>query len=344
MFFAPTPLMSRLPDDVLSADRKECLRFGPCGVGKEALYLGGRFLDRRFYIPWKDVRRVFKRVAMSRNGFSGKGMFGSMPFLVVQFGNGAEKDCPFKHEEDVDRLLAAVEETHPRIPTHSAQAEKKLAKARAAEEARYLKKLKPQAADTVQALQEDREYLEAKPACSDTLVRAAKQKRIIDQIPPYVRAIGIVLAAVSIFLMGYGLIGLLGGWVNGMPALPGSQFALYFLLGGGALFFMILSANVLPSKWNNKGYALKEWNAAVEAMEKYLDARTDFPVPPQYAHPIVLTRMIRVIREGRADDAAGALAAVKADLKALNSSVKVSQSEYDEVTTVKPLFLVCNYE
>jgi hypothetical protein len=53
--------------------------------------------------------------------------------------------------------------------------------------------------------------------------------------------------------------------------------------------------------------------------------------------------MIRVVREGRAQTAAEALAQVKEDLKALNSSVTVSQKEHDEVVLVKPLFLVCDY-
>ena len=35
---------------------------------------------------------------------------------------------------------------------------------------------------------------------------------------------------------------------------------------------------------------------------------------------------------------------MKKELKALNSSVKVSQSEYDEVVAIKPLFLVCDYQ
>ena len=76
MLFPPVPLGSKtLSPEVLSEDKKNCLKFGPCGVGKQALYLGGRFLDRRFYLPWKEVKRVFKRVAMSKGGFTGKGVF-----------------------------------------------------------------------------------------------------------------------------------------------------------------------------------------------------------------------------------------------------------------------------
>ena len=34
----------------------------------------------------------------------------------------------------------------------------------------------------------------------------------------------------------------------------------------------------------------------------------------------------------------------KADLKALNADVQVSQEEYDEVVAIKPMFLVSDYE
>ena len=53
--------------------------------------------------------------------------------------------------------------------------------------------------------------------------------------------------------------------------------------------------------------------------------------------------MIRVLREGRAQTCPEALDVVKKDLRALNSSVTVSQKEHDEVIAVKPLFLVCDY-
>ena len=43
-------------------------------------------------------------------------------------------------------------------------------------------------------------------------------------------------------------------------------------------------------------------------------------------------------------DAEEALAVVKADLKALNADVQVSQEEYDEVVAIKPMFLVSDYE
>ena len=70
----------------------------------------------------------------------------------------------------------------------------------------------------------------------------------------------------------------------------------------------------------------------------------DFPVPARYAHPIVLERMIRVLREGRAQSVKESLAVVKEDLKKLNADVQVEQEEYDEVVTIKPMFLLQEYK
>ena len=77
-------------------------------------------------------------------------------------------------------------------------------------------------------------------------------------------------------------------------------------------------------------------------MEKILPE--DFPVPARYAHPIVLERMIRVLREGRAQSVPEALDVVKTDLKALNADVQVTQEEYDEVVAIKSMFLVSDYQ
>ena len=54
--------------------------------------------------------------------------------------------------------------------------------------------------------------------------------------------------------------------------------------------------------------------------------------------------MIRVLREGRAQSVKESLALVKEDLKKLDSSVQVEQEEYDEVVTVKPMFLCQDYK
>ena len=70
----------------------------------------------------------------------------------------------------------------------------------------------------------------------------------------------------------------------------------------------------------------------------------DFPLPARYAHPIVARRMIRILREGRAQSVEEALEMLKRDLKALNADVQVEQEEYDEIVVIKPMFLVSDYQ
>ena len=335
MIIKPSPIGSRtLTPEVLAADRKASRKFGPCGVGKEALYMGTNYIDRCFYIPWKEVKRVFKRVAMSQGAYTGKGVFGALAYLVVQYGNGKEKQSRFRHEADVDRLLALVEKEHPGIPTHSAKAERKLADAEAQEAKRYLKELSPEGEEAVHELTQAKVYLEERPSLSNVLAAAAKQKRIVDNIKPGYRIAGVVMAVVSILAVIYGLYAL---YMH-------RTAATYFLLGGAALFFFALSANMLPNKWNSKMRGQADWDAALNDMREYLAQKPDFPVPAQYAHPVVLERMIRTLREGKAKTASQAYTTMKKELKALNNTVKVSQQEYDEVVKIKPLFLVCNYE
>ena len=226
MSFAPVRLGNTvLEAETAAADRKSCRRFGPCGVGEKALYLNDLLIDRHFYVGFGSVRRVFKRVAMSQGGFSGKGAFGSIPYLVVQYDDGQEKQCTFKREEDVDELLAYLGQVHPEIPRLSVGGEQRLAKKAQQEASRYLEELTPQAQSAM--------------------------------------------------------------------------------------------ANVLPE---------------------------DFPLPARYAHPIVLDRMIRILREGRAQSKEEALDVLKADLKALTADVQVEQEEHDEVVVIKPLFLVSDYQ
>ena len=335
MIIKPSPIGSRtLTPEVLAADKKASRKFGPCGVGKEALYMGTNYIDRCFYIPWKEVKRVFKRVAMSQGAYTGKGVFGALAYLVVQYGNGKEKQSRFRHEADVDRLLAVVEKEHPGIPTHSAKAERKLADAEAQEAKRYLKELSPEAGEAVHELTQAKVYLEERPSLSNVLAAAAKQKRIVDNIKPGYRIAGIAMGVVSILAVIYGLYAL---YMH-------RTAATYFLLGGAALFFFALSANMLPNKWNSRKRGQADWDAALNDMREYLAQKPDFPVPAQYAHPVVLERMIRALREGKAKTASQAYTTMKKELKALNNTVKVSQSEYDEVVKIKPLFLVCNYE
>ena len=120
------------------------------------------------------------------------------------------------------------------------------------------------------------------------------------------------------------------------------DFGMYFTLLGLAVVFLFSGTQVIPTMKNNKRAVTAAWEQAQKDVAGVLPEH--FPLPARYAHPVVLDRMIRVLREGRAQSAEEALAVVKADLKALNADVQVSQEEYDEVVAIKPMFLVSDYE
>ena len=66
MIWKPKQLgRQKIEERELEADKKNCRRFGPCGVGQKALYLNSFYFDRRYYVALDSVSRVFKRVAMS---------------------------------------------------------------------------------------------------------------------------------------------------------------------------------------------------------------------------------------------------------------------------------------
>ena len=200
MIFAPAPIgRNTLAPDILSEDKKGSRKIGPCALGKRAMYLNSFFVDRRYYVLYGEVSRAFKRVAMSKGGFTGKGAFGSIPYLVVQLKNGREQQCNFKYEEQVDTFLSALNKQHPEIKTVSAEAEKRLLAERAKEEARYVKHLSPAAEETLETLKAARGYLEKEPEIPARLAGAAKDKRIMDRMNPAYR-----YAAAAIFLLALG--------------------------------------------------------------------------------------------------------------------------------------------
>lgn len=283
MLFKPVQLgREALDRNTLIADRKSCKRFGPCGVGERALYLSSFYLNCRYYLPWSGVTRVFKRVAMSKGGFSHKGTFASIPYLVVEYDGGEEKQCTYKYEEQVDQLLACLKRTHPEIKQVSAAAEERLAE----REQPPKPELTQEAVDTLRALKAAEAVLKKRPDLYLELSKSARQ----------LRQLNLILSARR------------GGNMKKREA-------------------------DIPSRAER----------AKAAMEAFLTDYQPFPLPSRYAHPIVLRRMGRCVEEGRADTPEQALETVKADLKALNSSVQVSQEEHDEVVAVKAMFLNEDY-
>lgn len=331
--FTPVKLgNTTLPPEVLKADKKSCKRYGPCGVGEQALYLNSFFIDRRYYVALESVRRVFKRVAMSKGGFTGKGAFGSIPYLVVELDDGSQKQCNFKHEEDVDLLLAHMARVCPDIPRHSVEAERRLREKAEREAKRYLKQLTPQAQAARETLEQAQQLLEEYPEQTAKLSTAAKAKRVNDRSNPAYRWVALAIIVAGIAAVVYGITALIRG----------EDVGVYFALFGLAAIFFFSGAHVLPTAKNNKKAIAQEWERSISDVAALLPE--DFPVPARYAHPVVLQRMIRVLREGRAQSLGEALNVMKKDLKALNASVQVEQEEYDEVVAIKPMFLLWDYE
>ena len=331
MLFSPVPFGKTVLDpDALRDDRKKCVKAGPCGMGARALYLNSFYISRRYYVVYSDIRRAFKRVAMSSGGFTGKGMFSTIPYLVVVLKDGREKQCNFKVEQDVDNILRWLSENHPEIPLVTRKAE---------EEARGKKEqVRAQVPGNVQReidrLQGDIVYLEKKPEIYQGLSAAVRRKRTVDQMP---KSNVVIVTAVAII----GFLGLAGGIFS---LLTGRPYAPYLLLFGGAFLFFSLAAGTLPVGANTKSAVRMNWERALADSAEYISGKPGFFLPPQYAHPIIYRRMIRVMESGRASACREALEVVKKDLKDLNSDVKVSQEEYDEVVQVKPLFLECDYK
>ena len=169
MIFKPAQLgMAKLDPQELEADKKACRKIGPCGVGKKALYLNSFYIDRRYYLPYGSITRVFKRVAMSSGGFSGKGVFASMAYLVVEYDGGKQKQAAEKA-------------------------------------ARKLPELSEDAQHSLTVLRRAKEYLDAKPELSAELSAAQRRKRAQLQSKPVYRYVALAIFVLGVAAAVYGL-------------------------------------------------------------------------------------------------------------------------------------------
>ena len=338
MIFRPAQLgMAKLDRLELEQDKKACRKIGPCGVGKKALYLNSFYIDRRYYLPYGSISRVLKRVAMSSGGFTGKGMFASMAYLVVEYDGGKQKQCNFKDERDVDKLLEVLAKEQPQIPLLSEAGEQALQKKEAEKAARKLPELTDEAKHSVTVLRKAKEYLEEKPELAEELSAAERRKRAQLQSKPVYRYVALAIFVFGIVSAAYGLYAVTNHVGN---------YGIYFALFGFAAIFLFSSYNMLPTARNNNNAIMKRADKAEAAMAEYVKHYPNgaFPVPSCYAHPIVLKQMTDAIEEGRAVTVPEALDAVEARLKSLNADVQVEQEEYDEVVVIKAMFLNHDYQ
>ena len=337
MIFRPAQLgMAKLDRLELEQDKKACRKIGPCGVGKKALYLNSFYIDRRYYLPYGSISRVFKRVAMSSGGFTGKGMFASMAYLV-EYDGGKQKQCNFKDERDVDKLLEVLAKEQPQIPLLSEAGEQALQKKEAEKAARKLPELTDEAKHSVTVLRKAKEYLEEKPELAEELSAAERRKRAQLQSKPVYRYVALAIFVFGIVSAAYGLYAVTNHVGN---------YGIYFALFGFAAIFLFSSYNMLPTARNNNNAIMKRADKAEAAMAEYVKHYPNgaFPVPSCYAHPIVLKQMTDAIEEGRAVTVPEALDAVEKRLQALNADVQVEQEEYDEVVVIKAMFLNHDYQ
>ena len=338
MFFHPAQLgLAHLDKTELEADKKACKKIGPCGVGKKALYLNSFYIDRRYYLPYTSISRVFKRVAMSEGGFSGKGMFASMAYLVVEYDGGKQKQCNFKDERDVDALLEVLAKEQPQIRLLSEAGEETLRQKEAEKAARKLPELTKDAQHTVTVLTRAKDYLDAKPELTKELSQAERRKRAQLQSKPVYKYVALIISLFGVVAAAYGIHSLLTHTGN---------YCIYFALFGFAAIFLFSSYNMMPTAQNNHKAIMKRAEKAEQAVEEYVRKYPggSFPVPATYAHPVVLKRMIEAVEEGRAVTVPEALEAVKARLKAVNADVQVEQEEYDEIIQIKAMFLNHDYQ
>ena len=338
MIFKPAQLgLAKLDAAELEADKKVCRKIGPCGVGKKALYLNSFYIDRRYYLPYSSITRVFKRVAMSSGGFTGKGMFASMAYLVVEYDGGKQKQCNFKDERDVDALLDVLAKEQPQLKLLSAAGEQALQKKAEEKAARKLPELTDDAKHTITVLSRAKEYLEAKPALADELSAAERRKRAQLQSKPVYRYVALAIFVFGIAAAAFGLYEVFTHT---------GSYGIYFALFGFAAIFLFSSYNMLPTAHNNHNAIMKRADKAEAAMADYVKhyPHGAFPVPSFYAHPIVLKQMMDAVEEGRAVTVPEALEAVKARLQSLNADVQVEQEEYDEVIVIKAMFLNHDYQ
>lgn len=324
-----------LPENELKEDKKSCHKFGPCGVGQKAIYLNSFYIDRQYYVPMKSVKRVFKRIAMSKGGFTGRGVFATLPYLVVEFDDGRQKQCNFKHEEDVDRILAYIEDNFPDIPLHSEAAEQKLReKEHNLEKKRLAGNISDTARNNISILDNAIKYLHKDSDLYLNLSQSAKKKRVYDRSNPAYKWVALAITIIGLGAFFYGV----------YSVITHAGFGIYFLLFGLAAIFLFSGASVLPTSKNNKHYIEKQLVRSIDDMQRYIKTYPDFPVPAHYAHPVVLKRMQDILKDKRAETMSEALEVLKNDLKALNSSVVVEQEEYDEIVAIKPMFLVMDYK
>lgn len=345
--------LTPLDPQILHQDRKSCQKIGPLGLGDRALYLNQWILDRAAYVAYEDLTRAYKRVAMSKGAYTKKGVFATLSYLVLVLTTGKTVVTRVKYEADIDSFLRALKERRPDLPTvyektgangfsgetGAADAAKAVTGLMASENGAPASRestvseedLSPLARKTLLQLRKAQKYMEDDPSWANRLVYRAKEVRRLSQLPLTYYYGGLAVGALALVLMGAGIWG----------RLHQLTWTLYLILLGASLLVFVIASQVLRTGPFHRARADAAWQEAVAQMADFLQGfGKGFPLPPTLAHPLVLVWMERTVLSNSANTPAQALQLVTASLQAMDASVTVSETTYQEVTTIKPLFLV----
>ena len=115
MIFPPRSLSERvLPRNELEADKETINKYEDCGLGKKALYVGAFGLGRRRYIPIGNIKRVYKRLAVSKGFFEEGKVYSTISYMVILYDRDKEKVVRFINEENLNALLVDIKD-HTKI-------------------------------------------------------------------------------------------------------------------------------------------------------------------------------------------------------------------------------------
>ena len=157
-------------------------------------------------------------------------------------------------------MLAEIQRRFPHIKTMSEAAARRLAEARAAEEARYVKQLSPAAQESLEELRRARAFLEERPDLTARLAAASKARRVDQLTNPAHKWIALAIFCLALAASVYGAY----TWLTGS-----GDYGLYVTLIGLSALFLFAGANVLPTARNNS-------RAIAAALEKARNRRTGY--------------------------------------------------------------------
>lgn len=317
----------------LLKDRKGCRKYDQCGLGEKAVYMGSYMHPRMYCIPYASITHIFRRVAVSES--KGKGLTAPILYLVVRYDGGKEQECSFRYLQDADKMMDDLARTHPEISRLSPEGEEKKKEKEVEEEKLEEADLPVSIQKSITLMEKTRWEIHKRPGVYENLAGTAYRKRRMDLIAPWKQKL-----ALCLFLAGV-IVTVIGFYV--MAQGQGMQ-GIMIALVGIMLMVMMVSTRILPSRKNSREKCTQEYLKAVEASKKAFRHLSDFPLPYWYAHPYVCDRMIRILMEERAGTPEEALSVLKEDLKRMDSSVALGGEDYTQVTVIKPLFTVRNYE